>query len=366
MAEEENQYLHNLLIVSALLLNAINLASVSDGLGDIPETVIRLWMAMMLKKCHVRWGTGTAAGDHKIHPLPEHLLQASWSGDTGCGQPQLIALQTLHTTPRRSEWLLGVATPKNQEKTRKIRTGFPFFLPLSCPQLTQNDFPHLLLPALEGQRATAANCFSKMLQVKLSQLSPAVKMNFNIRNTASATTAGVQSLRRVPGRSTFFQLPLLLSPDRAHDVGGHKHRSLPPALHSPRTFASAAHSRCPPQGRFRPAGRQPRSAGGRPPHLGAGRHSAGGGRGSPPPPGSLPVPADGPLPHRPAHGSHTHLSGPAGSGGSACSRLPAPLPAASAPGPGRRPAHRRARSSPLKSRFSPLPSLARGRRFTWG
>lgn len=52
-------------------------------------------------------------------------------------------------------------------------------------------------------------------------------------------------------------------------------------------------------------------------------------------------------------GRHTHLSWPAGSWGSACSRLGAPLPAASAagpaPGPSRRPAHRRA---PRKSHFS--------------
>lgn len=158
MAEEENQYLHNLLIVSALLLNAINLASVSDGLGDIPETVIRLWMATMLKKCHVRWGTGTAAGDHKIHPLPEHLLQASWSGDTGCAQPQLIALQTLHTTPRRSERLLGVATPKNQEKNPQNQDRFSFL-------------PSFVLPTAHTERLSpppaaspgGTTCYSKLL-----------------------------------------------------------------------------------------------------------------------------------------------------------------------------------------------------------
>lgn len=40
---------------------------------------------------------------------PEHLCQGSWSGDTECAQPQPIALQTLHTTPRRSERLLKAA-----------------------------------------------------------------------------------------------------------------------------------------------------------------------------------------------------------------------------------------------------------------
>lgn len=98
-------------------------------------------------------------------------------------------------------------------------------------------------------------------------------MNFSIRNTALATTTGVQKLRRVPGGSTIFELSLLLSPDIADDVGEHKHRSPPPTLHPPRTFASAAHSRCPPQGRLRPAGQQARSAGGssrggRPPRAG--------------------------------------------------------------------------------------------------
>jgi len=65
--------------------------------------------AAKCNKCHVKRGTGAAAGDHAIHPLPEHLLQASWSGDTGCAQPQLIALQTPHTTPLTSQRLLKAA-----------------------------------------------------------------------------------------------------------------------------------------------------------------------------------------------------------------------------------------------------------------
>lgn len=142
-----------------------------------------------------------------------------------------------------------------------------------------------------------------MLQVNLSQLSPSARMNFSIRNTALATTTGVQRLRRVPGRSTISESSLMLSPDIADDVGEHKHRSPPPTLHSPQTFASAAHSRCPPQDPLRPAGRQARSAGG-------GRCSSGGPRAGAEAlgtAGSFPVPADGPppLPARRGEGTLT-------------------------------------------------------------
>lgn len=152
-----------------------------------------------------------------------------------------------------------------------------------------------------------------MLQVNLSQLSPAVIMNFSTRNTASATTPGVQRLRRVPGRSTIFELSLLLSPDIADHVGEHKYGSRPPTLRSPRTSASAAPSRCPPGGRLRPAGQQPRSAGGRPLQLEG--HSGGTPRAALealPPPASFPVPAAGPPPRNARRtGRHTHLSWPA-------------------------------------------------------
>ena len=97
-----------------------------------------------------------------------------------------------------------------QSSCCKPRAGFS----LSCSQLTLT-FPtscfqfwrdNVLLPT----------AFSKMLQVNLSQMCPAVTMNFSFSNPP-----WVQRLRRAPGQSTISESSLLLWLDIADDVGEH-------------------------------------------------------------------------------------------------------------------------------------------------
>lgn len=120
-----------------------------------------------------------------------------------------------------------------QSSCCKPRAGFPSFL-LSCPQLTERISPP---PASSPARIM---CYSKLLlQDAAGKPDTPVSSRYNefsVRNTALATSTGVERLCRVPGQSTmFFYLSLLLSPDIADHGGEHQHRSPPPRLHSPRT-----------------------------------------------------------------------------------------------------------------------------------
>lgn len=88
-----------------LLLNYINLASVSNRREDTP---LRLSLGCEWQRCSTNAMSNEELVLQQLTP-PEHLCQGSWSGDTECAQPQPIALQTLHTTPRRSERRLKAA-----------------------------------------------------------------------------------------------------------------------------------------------------------------------------------------------------------------------------------------------------------------
>lgn len=147
------------------------------------NTVISLWVAMMICKCHVKRVTGAAPEDHRMHSLPEHLFQVTWHGDNSCAQPQLSASQTWHTTPRSSEWLLkaSVANPGQ------------VLLPSFClVHSSQNEYPP---PASSPVRIM---WYSKLLLQdaagKLDTPVSSLYNEFSVRNTASAASAEVKRL----------------------------------------------------------------------------------------------------------------------------------------------------------------------------
>lgn len=267
--------------------------------------------------------------------------------DSVCVQPQLITLQTLHTTPHRSERFLQAAV---------VNSGQIFLPSFVLPTAHTERLPHLLLPALEGYRATA-NHLSKVLQVNLPQLSPAAIANFSIRNTALAATPGLQMLHRVQNGAQFLNYPC------CSDL----------KLQTTLVNTSTGLLFCfilaePLQAPLTPAALPRAGLGQRGSSLalpGGGRSSgdpAGRGGGSPPPPGLFPVPADGPLPTTRAAGEGT-LTSPG---------LPDPG-AQHAPGWARR-CRQPQRPVPLPAtapriaalRANATSALAQGRSFTWG
>lgn len=275
--------------------------------------------------------TDAAPEDHRMHPCwsisSRHLFSTR---QRLCPAPALCFTNTAHYTSQLQM--------TDQSIYYKPRAGFPSFL-LSCPQPSERVSPP---PASSPERIM---CYSKLLlQDAAGKLDTPVSSRYNepsIRNTALATNT---ELCRVPGQSTIFKKFYPYCPAQTSQI-----TLVTPAQVSSSEASFSPNSSCSPV----PA-----------PASGAAAAAAAVGDA---PRAAVPAvrtavkfPRDrswSPSPPCRAHGSHTHLSWPAWSWGSACSRLGAARSLSARP----RPPPRASPPPPLAA-----PALARGRRFTRG